>query len=255
MTNNNQFISPRNKNTHRFSIQFVLDKLELQPPYEQAKNKFFEFLFKEILESKIKSDFKPNNYIYFKSTNEINHWGKEFNDYFKLKTQIGNLKLTKEDKFEIETFKYYAGNISIQMNEILRSSKNIQKSEFIEKKIKVLSQGISKFELKDNVIVIRRFLKAKFNHKLKKGDTYIEKGFLSTSLNLSYRLDNKSEFRPIHNEVLMLLKVPQKTNACYIEQISKRQEYELLIQKGRRIKIEKNIKILSNRVVIGKILN
>ncbi|MGB0981716.1 MAG: ADP-ribosyltransferase [Winogradskyella sp.] len=127
--------------------------------------------------------------------------------------------------------------------------------ELIENRIKALSQSLSKFKIKDNLIVIRRFPKTQFNHKLKKGDSFLENGFLSTSINLFSRLDNESNYSPINNEILMLLKVPKETNACYIEKISNKGEYELLIQKGKRIKVEKNIKILNNRIVIGEITN
>ena len=70
--------------------------------------------------SKIKSDFNPNNYTYFKNTNGINNWGKEFNSFFKLKKQqIGALKSTKKDEYEIETYEYYAGYVSEKMNGLL----------------------------------------------------------------------------------------------------------------------------------------
>ena len=139
------------------------------------------------------------------------------------------------------------------MNNLLRGKQTVMFPELIERRIETLSKSLLNFRLKDNLIVIRRFPKSEFNPKLKKGDLYCEKGFLSTSLNLSSRLDTESNYRPINNEVLMLLKVPKGTNACYIEQISNRQEYELIIQKGKKIKIERNLRIINNRIVIGKI--
>ena len=222
----------------------------------KLKNKFFEYLFERILEWKIKFDYMPNNYVFFRNNDGINNWGQYFNDFFKLKKeQIGNLKSNKEEKYEIETYEYYSGRISELMNDILRGQSKILFPEQVEKRIEVLSQSLSKFRLKDNLVVIRRIPKNVFNHRLKKGDFFLDKGFLSTSVNLSYRLDNESNYRPINNEVLMVLKVPKETNACYIEQISNRGEYELLIQKENRIKVEKNIKILNNRIVIGEITN
>ncbi|WP_422090689.1 ADP-ribosyltransferase [Tenacibaculum ovolyticum] len=216
------------------------------------KSKIFEYLFEKILDHKIKSDFNLNSYIYFKNANGINKWGNEFNEFFKSKKRW-DANLTKKEEYEIETYEYYAGYVSEKMNNLLRGKQTILFPELIERRIESLSKSLLNFRLKNNLIVIRRFPKSEFNHKLRKGDFYCEKGFLSTSLNLSSRLDTESNYRPINNEVLMLLKVPKGTNACYIEQISKRQEYELIIQKGKKIKIEKNLKIINNRIVIGKI--
>jgi len=217
------------------------------------KNKYFENAYSKLLNKLIKKEF--NNYKYFIDTSKIDGWGAEYNSYFNNNKKIINsITATNEsDRYEIETYEYYAGYVGEKMNRILRQEQFILFPEVFEPRIKVLTNSLNKFKLSDNVIVIRRIPNIKFYQKVKKGEIIQEKGFLSTSLNLFSRLDYQSEYSPIENEVLMILKIPKGTNACYIEQISKRKEYELLIQRNQKIKIIMNRKILNNRIVLGEL--
>lgn len=111
---------------------------------------------------------------------------------------------------------------------------------------------INKFKTKFNVIGIRRLPRFVFD-KLKKGSIYKEKGFLGCSQKLDYRYKKEGGTHDLKNEALLILKIPRGTNAFYVESISQRKEFELIIQKGISIKIEKNIRIFNNRIIIGKI--
>ncbi len=219
------------------------------------KNWIFEFVFKIAIFILIKKDLVPNNYKYFCNKKEIDDWGITFNNYFlKKEAKLKTPDATEEDKKEMKTLSYYTGYIGEQMNGLLRGDKEYIFPDLIEH-IEILSKLINKFKLSNNVIVVRRVPCKYIDNNVKKGYIYTDNGFVSTSLNLSYRLNHESIFCPLKNEALIILKIPNGTNACYIEQVSNRGEYELILQKKTKMIIEKNIIILGNRIILAKVIN
>jgi len=221
----------------------------------KIKNLLFEIYFLILIDNLIVNDFLPNNYRYFKGAKHINSWAVSFNKYFiDIKKRIKTQKGSDEDKAEIETYSFYAGYVARKMNDILRTGENNNYlPEYFQQHIDRLANSLNKFHLPENVVAIRRIKCKYFNENIKKGDNYKEKGFLSTSLNLFYRLDSESIFRLLDKEAIIILKIPKGTNACYIEEISKRREYELVLQKNTSMAIEKNIHIFGNRIIVAKV--
>ncbi len=210
----------------------------------KIKNIIFELIFYFVLKYRIKRDFIPNNYLFFLNEKDVELYFKD------------NLNLFQDfekSKIELECLKQYAGNLHLQMNDILRNRNSFYECDFFRKKIDVLTGLLSKYNLKKNIIVVRRVHKKCIS--INKDLILNDKGFLSTSINLSYRQGMYHQKQLLNNEIVMLLKVSKKTNACYIGNVYNDLEYELLIQRDRVIKIQKYMKIFNNGILIGEILN
>ncbi len=216
----------------------------------------FEFFFKKILDKKISKDFIPNGYHTFYNESDLLKFGTKYELYFinkrtEIENNIWDNKLIKNYENEIWSIKLYTGYLSVKINTFFR---NGEKGDFLYwDEANNLSKVINKFILESNVIGIRRLPRFVFDN-IKKGSIYKEKGFLGCSLKLDYRYKEEGGRHELKNEALFILKIPKGTNAFYAESISKRKEFELIIQKGCEIKIEKNTRIFNNRIVIGEIL-
>lgn len=221
--------------------------------YGSVKNKIFEFLFQIHLKFLFKN-FSENGFKYFLNHKDIEEWADTYNKYFSdMRLKMNRFEATIEMIYERESLEYYAGNKSIEINNFLRGE-HVFFPEICIERIISLTKCLENFYLHENVIVLRRIRNENWNQCNKKGKTIIEPAFLSTSLDLNFRKDIHGNFSNFKNETILLLKVPMGTNACYIEPVSKRSEFELLIQRGSRIKIEKTRKFLGNRIVTGRIV-
>jgi hypothetical protein len=217
------------------------------------KNKIFELFFQIQIKSLFK-DSSQNGYKYFLNPKDIKDWGDSYDRYFSdLWQRMNRLEVANEMAFEWETLKFYTGYKSLELNKLLRGE-NVYFQDQCYDRIETLANCIEKFSLHENVIVIRRIKNKHWNSLIKKGSIFTDKAFLSTSLNMNYRKDINGNYSNFKNETIILFKVPKGTKACYIESVSKREEFELLIQKGSRYKIEKTRLFLGNRIVIASIL-
>jgi hypothetical protein len=220
------------------------------------KNKIFEYVFNRVLNKNIRRNFTPNNYNTFYTETELNQFGKKNELYFTNKeTEVNNNVWDNELIADYENDKraidLYTGYIGAKINTFFRNS---EESNFLYwNETNTLSKIINKFETESNVIGIRRLPRFVLD-KAKKGSTCKEKGFLGCSLKLDYRFKEETGSTELNNEALLIIKIPKGTNAFYAESISKRKEFELIIQKGIQIKIEKNIRVFNNRIVIGEII-
>jgi hypothetical protein len=219
------------------------------------QNIIYEYIFSKLLKKWIRKDFIPNNYKYFVNSSEIGDWGNFGNLYFKkLNNLKNNVIATKEELFELKSFDFYQGYVGERMNNLLRGTNSYLDNDSLFEYITSIENTLNKFELKENIVVLRR-TDAKLFNNYKTNSNFNEFGFLSTSINLSHREDSEGNNRQLRNEALLILKIPSKSNALYVEEVQnecrRRNEYELLIQKGSRIKIENNFKIFSNRIIIG----
>lgn len=230
----------------------------------------FELLFNYYLRRRIKKDYIPNNYTCFYTTDEISNWATKYVEYFKTleKTELEEKYqqaccLRPSDTLYVidDVYKWYSGNYFRNINALLRGTYKFKNFEDVNKKVKILENEINKFQLEENVIVIRRisnkFLESHLlnNKKLSEGVVLYDKAFLSTSLYLYYRNGMEGGYSPLKNESIIIIKVPKNTNAVYLEPISERNEFELLLQKELRMIVEKKIKILSNYIIFTIIKN
>ena len=218
------------------------------------KNKIFEWTLKKLIEREIKKDYRFNNYKYFHSVFEINQWSEK-ND-FCLENLCKRTNNCLNSSLELQsTIELYSGRYHEFVNDFLRDKTHFDEvPKFINETIYNLDYILKNSKTSENLIVVRRFDVFFFNDKLKRNEIFIDKGYLSSSLNLLYRLDIEGNYREIENEVFLILKVPRGVNAIYIERTSRRSEYELLINRNQKIKVLRNIKVYNNRIVFDEII-
>ncbi|QDO94255.1 hypothetical protein FNB79_09820 [Formosa sediminum] len=220
-------------------------------------NSFSELLINRWIENHIvKTDFK---YFDLKTDKTIPLWTDVHNQYFtNILEKKDNLKATEEEINIIDSFDNYQGEIFRHINKKLRGigSYTAGFDNKLNKHICHLNKTINSFDVSENIIVARRSKSFLFNGK-KKLSIIKDYGFLSTSINISHRKDSDGNNSDFEKDALLILKVPKFSKAIYCEKAQKeskrRTEFELLIQKGSTILIEKNYKILSNRLIFGSI--
>lgn len=224
-------------------------------------SKISEFILAYFLRKRIKNDLIPDNYIYFQTPQGINDWAK---DYFLLFKQMKNEEISNRSLNDrtsaISTLEAYAGNRHHMVNAYLRDENYNDVFGIDKRDATKIKEELIKYYVKENLVVVRKIsnncLKKYLlkGRKLKRGIILTDKGFLSTSLDLSYRRDNNSIIQPLRNETLMFIKVPKGANAIYLEPISQRKEYELLIQCGSEIVVERRIRVLTNQIIFGRLI-
>lgn len=218
------------------------------------KNKIFEWTLKKLIEREIKKDYRLNNYKYFHSVFEINQWSEKNDICLENLSKRTNNCLNSSLELH-STIELYSGRYHEFVNDFLRDKTHFDEvPKFINETIYNLDYILKNSKTSENLIVVRRFDVFFFNDKLKRNEIFIDKGYLSSSLNLLYRLDIEGNYREIKNEVFLILKVPLGVNAIYIERTSRRSEYELLINRNQKIKVLRNIKVFNNRIVFAEII-
>lgn len=122
----------------------------------------------------------------------------------------------------------------------------------------LLDKAISEIPITQNLCVVRRLSKKGFKSMIrfpKRGKKFKDNGFMSTSLNPYYRLDNESKEKPLNNEVLMLLKLPKGVNGLYIPNwIGDREEDELLLHREAQFVIDE-VKRFRNNLFVAATYN
>ncbi|WP_146193365.1 ADP-ribosyltransferase [Flavobacterium sediminis] len=234
--------------------------------YKKVVEILFEILYKKYITQLINNDFKPNGYSFFINTTEIdNAMGMYQNYSLQIEKEYNNSHFFDGTELLPYTIiKYYTGYFHEKINNNLRGIlPNNQKSLIINKILKhteILKKEIEKFPLKSNFVVTRRisntFLKEVYleRKQLKKNGVIQELAFLSTSLDLFYRKDYESNYSPLKNETIIIIKVPKGINALYLEPISNREEFELLLDSGLKMKIEDKKTIFGNNIILTQII-
>lgn len=223
---------------------------------DNFENILFEKYLNTKLISLIKKDFNPNGYKYFRTYNGIKNWGKENSQYFKKIRELqSDLLATEKQIDEIQLFDYYAGYGSGKINKFLRGNPQfLINEEYFKKKSISLENYINKFHLTENLVSVRLMPSEFIDKNYKKGNAFIEKGFLSTSLNLGYRLDYQSSKVKLKSTAFLIIKIPKGTRAVYTEEVQaenkQRKEYELIIQRNQKITVEYHKKIFTNRIIV-----
>ncbi|MFR1830513.1 ADP-ribosyltransferase [Clostridium butyricum] len=115
----------------------------------------------------------------------------------------------------------YTGNMNLEFNRIMRgyTSLYLEDIEEYTYKIDIINSNISKFELKENIVVWRytdnKVFKTLFeNQKIKVGANFVEKGFMSTTL-IAKKLE-KFAFDHKYNTLLKLY-LPKGAKGAYVD--------------------------------------
>lgn len=177
--------------TYNNIISYLLDKLNNEITFVKRNDYMQESFYS-----------KP----YF-SKNEIveNITNKKINEVIiNKKTLIKhNMHIAKNKK--INLIKYYTFNGSSVMNKYLRDDEKHIKNDHTEKLINVLTKLIHSAPPFNNTTIVYRTIHDDFLENLKIGDTYIEKGFLSTTRNQFYTSEHYS-----FGNIMLVIEIPTK---------------------------------------------
>lgn len=232
--------------------------------------KKIDFFWQRISEQKtdnfikrlINEDFIPTNHTFFIDPQEINLWGKKFAEYFNQKEKEYNESIFYESSqsrnlYPFAVLNWYCGYYYIPINKYLRGFLN---DDHDKNRIEIITNAINQFALEQDMVCVRRVSNAFFekyllkNRKPKTGEIFVDEAFVSTSLDMFYRKNNDSKHKSLKNETLLFLKLKKGTNAIYLEPVSQREEYELLLNREINFQIEKTKNILGNRIIVARSL-
>jgi len=211
----------------------MIKQSDLQKKYQECRqnmsNYFLEYYFrKETSQIKKEGKFKM-----FNNPTLMDKWGEADSNYF-------------------EKSRVIASN---NINNWLRNNNESSYDKTIKDSLDYL---INSFIIKDDIIVVRRIYQALKVKSKKVGDVLVDKAFLSTSLNINYRLNYQSEEEKLNNEALCIIKVPKGTNGVYIqnalEEGKRKDEYEILFNRETQLEIEYKKRIFNNYLLVLKMI-
>lgn len=186
-----------------------------------------------------------NKYREFFNTDEVNNWvDKNYTKWLE-KIKIERYHMENND---IGNLLYgYCGNLSELYNKILRGFSvkcEDDKLKEVLNRIEIINNEILKHRLNENIIVYRatykNLLKC-FNagKKVKSGDTFVDKAFVSTSLLLDCAIEFSSSYKC---DSILKLYLPKGIPGVYIKfdyKLSKLEESEFLLPKGCTFVVKK----------------
>jgi hypothetical protein len=194
-----------------------------------------------ILKKITKILYNSGEYRFFSNEQEIFLWLE----------QNKNIVFSNMDDKQIEAVQWYAGYWAEKINTWLRTGVviNCNDQDWGVKKVQQiilhLENLMQRTKLKENIITVRWIHINNFYNcfkdnfcNLKVGKTYIDNGFLSTSLLLSYCGAYDSGIRDLCKYILLIIKVPSNTIGFY-NNVADRDEFEFIIEKEQQILIEK----------------
>ncbi len=167
----------------------------------------------------------------------------------KYRNMVGNIE---REKACYSVLEMYCGRMFEPINYFLRTnySGNYTK-EFIVKYVELIDEVMRYSILKQNLLVVRRFSKKYFDKNNKK--RFInDKAFLNTSIDLFFNKEHEWGTRKYRNDILLLIKAPKGYNGILLEQLSKRNEYELLLDKNVLLEIECQKTMLNFTIVLAQ---
>lgn len=177
------------------------------------------------------------SYKKFKTEDDAKKWAKENYEHWLEKIQITKYSYLSEN---VNDLLYgYSGNMDRIYNQMLRGKKkyNKKETEKYTQHINIINNTISKLQLKENIQVWRWTDKKEFkllfkSNNIKKGDTFIDRAFMSTTLVVDL-LENFAKERKY--DCLLKLYLPKGTKGAYIDFYSKQSilnECEFLLPIG-----------------------
>ena len=237
-------------------------QFNLQKKYQECKqnmsNYFLEYYFrKETSQIKKEGKFKM-----FNNPTLMDKWGEADSNYFEKSRVIASkgyipneTQEEKRRKKELRDIELYCGYSDNNINNWLRNNNESSYDKTIKDSLDYL---INSFIIKDDIIVVRRIYQALKVKSKKVGDVLVDKAFLSTSLNINYRLNYQSEEEKLNNEALCIIKVPKGTNGVYIqnalEEGKRKDEYEILFNRETQLEIEYKKRIFNNYLLVLKMI-
>ena len=237
-------------------------QFDLQKRYQECRqnmsNYFLEYYFKE----KISQIEKEGRFKMFNNPTLMDKWGEADSKYFEKSRNIASMgyiynesEEEKRRKKEIKHINLYCGYSDEVINNWLRNNNEFSYDRTIKDSLDYL---INSFIIKDDTIVVRRIYQALKVKDKKVGDVFVDKAFISTSLNINYRLNYQSEEEKLNNEALCIIKVPKGTNGVYIqnalEEGKRRDEYEILFNRETQLEIEYKKRIFNNYLLVLKMI-
>lgn len=221
------------------------------------RKKLFDNFSRKILNHFVQKEFTPQGYRCLIDLEEIQEFESPFIKYFEDLEQEANLCPFGHQAYqrylsERSAIRYYCGYISKEINDFLRGGETGEL--FHHDKLMLLQSIINGFETTYPIIAIRRQPRFVLSQN-RKGDIYIERGFLSSTIKINSRFVYDHGDPLLNNETLLILKIPNGTKALYPSVHGKRDEFELIIQKGAKLLIERNYSFLGNSIVVAKVLN
>ena len=218
---------------------------------------FFQKYVRFRLNHKIKRDYSPNDFCYDLHQNDITNWKDKFYKYFKdKKIEYNNHGISMgKELLPHGVFSWYVGYFSNNINGYLRQEdEKKEDNKVITDRIQVMLTELNReeFKLEKDIVVVREIQNRHFERKLKVGDKIVDKGFLSASLDLLFRKRDEMNQSVFNNTTLIFLKVYAGTSAMYLEPVSQRNEFEILLPNSLEIEIEDIYWFLSNRIIFAK---
>ncbi|MDC1809055.1 ADP-ribosyltransferase [Bacteroides uniformis] len=195
-------------------------------------------------------------YIVFRSVESIDKWSEEDGNIVASPIERETNYWSNEcydSKDLYEMLEMYCGYKNESINHFLRMNKPLHSwnGEFeIEDTLKYISKidsEMQKRKLHCNLLTVRwvhldniqKCLGCQLS-EIKPGQECIDRGYMSTSLYLHYTGEYDIAPKKMRHEILLLLKLPIGNNGIYIrKEISNRNEYEYLINRGTSFVIEK----------------
>lgn len=234
----------------------MITKILSSKLYGKWSNILTEKLIEYWVNNQIKNDYEPNRFHYFKDTNKIENWGKFFDPYFKIieQDEENNQMYPKVKTTTQTSFKYYAGEYSRLINGYLRYPTHYDNADLVQEHINIINGEFEKNILHENIVVVRKIRNHFIPKNIKIGTIITDNAFLSTSLDLNYRKNYDGDLAPLNNETLIFIKVERNTQVIYLEPISKRDEYEMLLSPNVNLLVEKKYRILNNQILFTRIV-
>lgn len=193
------------------------------------------YIYNRVMNHKLMDISENGKYMVFRNVDAIEVWQKEAENI------VPSLGFSKEGA---DALRCYCGYMHKGINGLLRKSES---NDCWIKYIKCISSEMVDRELHGEILVSRwvhlKIIQECFGEKLKKiraGNTYTDLGYMSTSLLSNYMGCYDCWPRDISKYILMLIKVSRRTTGIHIPKaISDRNEYELILNKGQNVLIEK----------------
>ncbi|WP_159732054.1 ADP-ribosyltransferase [Sphingobacterium sp. 18053] len=231
-------------------------KTKLKAYFAKYIHELTEKRISYLLEKKIKADYHPNKYKHFNNFSDIKSWSRAFDTYFEeiSKEHYNNLISAEKIDTSQDALQFYTGYVAESINNHLRRCEIVDPEFVFNKEIEILSREINKNSIEENIVVLR-FIRSRFlNKNLKKGMVLKDKAFLSTTLNLNHRKNTEGNDLDLTKIGLIFIKIPKGTKALYLETVSKKEEFELLLPQNTELLIESIYKISSNQVLFTKLV-
>ncbi|MCD7976928.1 MAG: ADP-ribosyltransferase, partial [Tannerellaceae bacterium] len=237
--------------------------------------KYIEYTFTRTYNrilSQPRSIISDNAVEIFTSTEKIERWTNL--PHNSVSKPIMNIPKWEENPTNI-ALKYYTGYSNYKINQVVVNLDSYTFNKAIYQNKEIFLDCVEKYNLIKKEIITRTLnesvLAIHWKHlrninsylgvnlsELKAGKKYKYIGFISTSLNLSYKEDyDGNDKRTPAGHILFFLEIPKGTHCIYpSKDISNREEYELIVNLDQYILIEKiHHRTLGSAIIKGKIVS